>query len=298
MPATGFIKFREVTGGSFSAGALTGITVNATEQDKVGWIEVVFDQATAITVPRLGFFRTRGDWFELGTTNGTAGQIFQVPTNGGGVGTHVPAIWIETAPGSNIYEIYPTLLASAMITANLSSDIRSKFVETMGNGQVRIGNNGTVNVGYVPLSGCKVRIPNVFGRQSATATRASNSVPHTTLATRPDFVTTSAGEIDLEYFLNDWYYLFTSAYKVRIINGATFDIHSSSNEASPTEIDNFSIGNYLGTQIALTLTTNLLGGTIKNSKFNRVSAASSGHACSISTCSNYEFDNCDFGIIT
>lgn len=298
MPTTGFIKFREVTGGSFSAGALTGITANAIEQDKVGWIEVVFDQATAITVPRLGFFRTRGDWFELGTTNGTAGQIFQIPTNGGGVGTHVPAIWIETAPGSNIYEIYPALLAAAMITANLSSDIRSKFVETMGNGQVRIGNNGTVNVGYVPLSGCKVRIPNVFGRQSATATRASNSVPHTTLATRPDFVTTSAGEIDLEYFLNDWYYLFTSAYKVRIINGATFDIHSSSNEASPTEIDNFSIGNYLGAQIALTLTTNLLGGTIKNSKFNRVSAASSGHACSITTCSNYEFDNCDFGIIT
>lgn len=220
MPSTGFIKFREVTG-AFAAGALTGIGASATGPDVVGWIEVVQDQTVANTVPRLGFYRVRGDWFELGTTNGTAGQIFQVPTNGGGTGTHVPAVWIETAPSSNVFEIYPAMLAANFIATNLGTDARSKFVETMGNGQVRIGNNGTVNVGFVPASGCRVRIPNVLGRQCATGTRATNAVPHGTSATRPDWTTTSAGDVDFEYFLNDWDCVFASPYRVRMINCGT-----------------------------------------------------------------------------
>jgi hypothetical protein len=95
MPSEGFIKFREVTGGSFSAGTLTGIGATALGADRVSWIEVVMDQATAITVPRLGFFRTRGAWYELlETTSGTAGQLVQLPTNGGGGGSLTAAdVW-------------------------------------------------------------------------------------------------------------------------------------------------------------------------------------------------------------
>ncbi len=54
MPTSGFLKFREVTGGSFSAGALTGIGASAVSADVQGWIEIVHDQAASITVPRLG----------------------------------------------------------------------------------------------------------------------------------------------------------------------------------------------------------------------------------------------------
>jgi hypothetical protein len=298
MPATGFIKFREVTGGAFTAGALTGIGASATGADVVGWIEVVQEQAVANTVPRLGFYRTRGDWFELGETNGSAGQTFQVPTNGGGSGTHVPAVWIETAAGSGQYESYPALLAAAMIPANLGTDARSKFVQTVGDGVVRIGNNGTNNVGYVPPAGCKVRIPNVIGRQTTAANRALNQTPHATLATRPDFTTTAGGDIDIENFINDWYMLFASPYKVKVRNSATFDIHSTSNEAAPTELNNYCIGAYNGTSITLTLTSNPLGGTVTDCKFFRVGAASNGHAVSIITSSNYVFENCHSGIIT
>ncbi|MDZ7906175.1 MAG: hypothetical protein U5N55_10680 [Cypionkella sp.] len=51
VPGSGFLKFREVTGGPYAAGALTGIGATASGPDVVGWIEVVHDQAAAITVP-------------------------------------------------------------------------------------------------------------------------------------------------------------------------------------------------------------------------------------------------------
>jgi hypothetical protein len=298
MPASGFLKFREVVDGPFAIGALTGITASATAPDRTGWIEVVQEQAVANTVPRLGFFRTRGDWFYLDDTTGVAGQIIQIPNNGGGTGAHVPAIWIETSPGSGQYEIFTSLLSAHFITTNLSIDARSKFVESLGSGQVRIGNNGTVNVGYLPPAGCKVRIPNIIGRQTTSANRALNLVPHGTLATRPDWTTTSAGFIDLEFFITDWYHLFTAPFKVIHKNCATFDILSTSNNAAPIEVDNLGVGAYNGTSIPLVLLSNPLGGVIKNSKFFRREAASNGHVCTITTSNDYTFENCHFGVVT
>ena len=298
MPATGFIKFREVTGGPFSAGALTGIGASATGPDVTGWIEVVQDQSVANTVPRLGSFVTRGDWFYLDNTTGVAGQVIQVPTNGGGSGTHVPAVWIETAPGSDTYEIYPAVLATWFLAANLSTDVRAKFVETIGTGQIRIGQDGAAaNAGYVPVSGCKVRIPNILGRQTSAANRAANLVPHSSLGARPDFTTASAGEIDFEYFMNDWYHVFASPYKVRIIHAATFDIHTTANEASPTELEDYATGSYNGTSISLTLANNQLGGTITDCKFYRAAAATSGNCFTITSCSVYQINNMETGVI-
>ena len=86
-----------------------------------------------------------------------------------------------TAPGSGVYEWYPTAHATLggaiWTTANLTTDARAKFVESSGNGVVRIGTDGTNNIGYLPASGCKVRIPNIFIRTVATASRAVNQVP-------------------------------------------------------------------------------------------------------------------------
>ncbi len=290
MPATGYLKFREVTGGTFSAGALTGVGASATAADRQGWIEIAQDQAVANTVPRLGFFRTRGGWFELDqTTSGSANQTIQIPTNGGGAGTHVPAVWIETGVGTNVYEMFPAVLSTWFLAANLGTDDRSKFVQTLGSGQVRIGYDGTANAGFVPPAGCRIRIPSNIGRQTSAANRALNLVPHGTLATRPDFTTTSAGDIDFEYMMNDWYHLFSAPYRVRMINCATFDIHSTANEASPTELTNYGAGAYLGTSITLTGLNNPLGGTITDCKFFRAAAASNGHAVSMTGCSNYTF---------
>lgn len=202
MPASGMIKFREVTGGNFAAGSLTGITANALGADIPSWIEVVQEQVGLNTVPRLGFFRTRGTWYTLPqVTSGSANQVIQIPTNGGGAGTSVPCVWIETSPGSDVYEKFTAVLGTWFLAANIPTDARGKFVRMSTNGQVVIGHDGTANAGYVPTAGCKIRIPNVLGRQTSSVNRALNLVPNTTLATRPDFTTTSAGEIDFEYFM-------------------------------------------------------------------------------------------------
>lgn len=297
MPATGIIKFREVTGGAFAAGALTGITATATGADVASWIEVVADEAIEVTVPRLGFFRTRGAWYELGTTSGAAGQIVQLPTNGGGAGTHVAGLWIETGVGTNQYEFYPAVLNAVFIATNFGTDARSKFVETRGGGAVRIGNNGTVNVGFNPPAGCRIRVPNIFLRNTSSANRALNLVPNATLAERPNFTTTSAGVIDMEYTLSTWYHLFASAYQVIQKYGATFDILSISNAASALDINDFHVGHYTGGQISLTLASNFLGGTIQNCKFHRTTAASGGYAVSVAKCDGITFTNVEAGIL-
>ena len=298
MPATGFLKFREVTGGNFTAGALAGISANATSADVTGWIEVVQDQSVANTIPRLGFYRTRGDWFYLDNTTGVAGQTIQVPTNGGGAGTRVPMIEIETSAGSGVYEKYTGVLSATFITTNFSTDARSKVFEALGGGQIRLGNNGTVNVGYLPPAGCKVRIPNIFGRQCTTAARATNAVPNATLETRPDFTTTSAGVIDFEYFITDWYLLFSSPYETTLKNVFTFDIISIANCATKAIVDNCGTGNYNGTSISLTLQNLSLGADVTNSTFQRTGAAASGYAIYILNCFNVSLDKVKAGIIT
>jgi hypothetical protein len=300
MPTDGFIKFREVTGGSFAAGALTGIGATASGPDRASWLEVVMDQATAITVPRLGFFRTRGTWYELPqTTDGTANQPVDMPNNGGQAGNPLwPALWIETAPGSNVYEAYPSLPAANFIAGNLSTDVRSKFVCSSGsNGTMFIGGNGSVTCGFVPPAGCKIRIPNIIGRQTTAANRSFNLVPSATLATRPDFTTTAAGEIDCEYFINDWYHLFASAFKVRMVHCATMDIHSSSNEASPSYLEDYVVGKQIAGS-GLVMSNNSLGGDIINCKFDRLDATANGHSITLTGCSNYSMDNVMSGVIT
>lgn len=298
MPTTGFLKFREVTGGPFSAGALTGIGASAVSADVVGWIEVVQLQAVANTVPRLGFFRTRGDWFELGTTSGSSGQIFQVPSNGGGSNTLVPAVWIETAPGSDEYEIYPCIITTYFNTTNIGTDERSKFLHNMGSGQVRIGSDGTNTIGFVPAAGCKVRIPNVIGRQATAAGgHAVNQPRSATDTTNPDFATTSAGEIDFEYFLSDWLFAYISAYSVRQIHCATFNTINVSNLASPFEIEDCAVSPF-SAGVSFNSTTCLLGGTITSSKFFRADAASNGHPFRLTDTSNVDVSDCHMGIVT
>jgi hypothetical protein len=300
MPTTGFIKFREVTGGLFAAGALTGISANSDGADVPSWIEFVQRQATANTINRLNFFRTRGTWYTLPqTTSGSRNQIIQIPTNGGGAGTHVPAIWIETGVGTNVYESFPCIPTDFFLAANLSLDARSKFCRTDGNGQVRIGSSGVQDIGFLPPAGCRIRIPNVIGRQTSSVNDALNLAPAATLATRPDFTTTSSGVIDLEYFLNDFYFLFASPNQIIIKNSATFDILSTSNGALGCDIDNLVVSPFNATSsISMTFLNNPNGGTIQNSKFFRGNAASNGHSGSITLCSNYEFENCQWGVIT
>ena len=128
MPASGFVKFRTKTGTflddeviTFTSGAT--VTVNSATGGQRGWIEVVGESAQSITVPRLGAFNVTGDWFELGVTDGTDDQVLTYPTK-----TTCPALWIEDAPGSGVYEKWVNAgYRWNVASQTVSMDSRGKF---------------------------------------------------------------------------------------------------------------------------------------------------------------------------
>lgn len=158
MPTSGFIKFREVTGGSFSSGALSGIGASATGPDVQGWMSIPHDAAANFTVPRLGKHTARGGRFFLENTNGSVGQIFQVPTEGSGA-MYAPGLWVEAGVGTDVYEYWPGLYSSTngwahqhIGEAEGQSDARQKFLKILAGGQLQMGETYTQDSTYASLA--------------------------------------------------------------------------------------------------------------------------------------------------
>ena len=277
MPASGFIKIKGKTGGNYAAGALTGIGASATGADVVGWIEVRGADTATITVPRIGQFQVDGDWFELGTTNGTRGQVLACPTTATVAGVF-PGVWIETAAGSGVYERFAGA-GSIVAAATIPTDERGKIVWQTTSG-IRIGSDGTNNVGFLPPTGCKVRIPNVI-LTCCTRTAGSGSgprvLPNATLATRQEFVTTAAGDISISGAVFQWYGNFLQAYRADVLNSAINDSLILQEIAAPINVDNVIVA---PTQAQLNSALNMLscfgGGTFQNALLARFSLAASG----------------------
>jgi hypothetical protein len=157
MPASGFIKFREVTNGPFAAGALSGIGASATGPDVQGWMSLPHDTAVDLTVPRLGKHTARGGKFFLENTNGSIGQIFQVPTDGSAV-MLAPGLWVETAV-ADTYEYFPALYTSTNGWAHQhigeaagSTDARQNFVKALAGGQLQMGESVSQASTYATLA--------------------------------------------------------------------------------------------------------------------------------------------------
>ena len=102
MPATGFIKLRTKTG-NFQSGEIitlpSGATVTASSAGKRSWIHVVGASGSTMLTPRMANVSALGDWYEVGTTDGTDNQTIQMPAR-----DEYPAIQIETSVGSGVYE--------------------------------------------------------------------------------------------------------------------------------------------------------------------------------------------------
>lgn len=295
MPTTGFLKFREVTGGTFSSGTLTGITANATSSDVTGWIEVVKDQSTNFISSNLGSgFSSEGAWFEIGTTDGNRGQTLQAPTNGGGTASHICAVQVETSPGSGIYEWWAsTTTAQGWTTATMATDDRARFVESLGNGQIRFGSDGSNNIGRLPVSGCKVRIPNIIGRVCTTAARATNTIP--AIPGSPVFTLTGGGIINLKSLICDWNITTAanSATKIDLIDYATSKTINLDSLKTPSTIRNVSVGGYLasGGGVSLQIIGCQNGLTVENVTMAISSVPSTNGAFYIRNSSNLTLSN-------
>jgi hypothetical protein len=277
MPASGFIKIKNKTGGDFAAGALTGIGASATGADVVGWIEVRGADTASISVPRIGQFEVDGDWFELGTTNGSRGQVLACPTTATVAGVF-PGVWIETGNGTGVFERFAGA-GSIVALASIPTDERGKIVWQTTSG-IRIGSDGTNNVGFLPPTGCRVRIPNVI-LTCCTRTAGSGSgprvLPNATPTTRQEFATTAAGDVDISGAVFQWYGNFSQAYRADLANSAISDSMILAEISSPISVDNCIVSpTQAQLNFALNMQSCFAGGTVSNTLFARFSLAASG----------------------
>lgn len=219
MPTTGFIKVKQVSQvPGYSAGALTGIGATATGEDIAGWIELVGQESSTINVPRLGLFRMRGDWFEVGSTTGDNTSTYQLPTNGSTF--YAPGVFVHNGKSGDTdanYEFYPCA-GSLVASASVGTDaVRGKVCWISTAGVLRFGHDGTnANTGYTPPAGRKIRLPNIICHNATSAAKTANARPNATLGTRYDFTTTSGGAISISKATLGWYPSFTSAYSLNL----------------------------------------------------------------------------------
>lgn len=276
MPASGFIKVKAWNSVSYSAGALTGIGATSSGVDVAGWIDVIGDEAGTITVPRLGAWNVTGEWYYLSNTTGVNTDTYQLPTSG--LTTYCPGVFVETAPSSDTYEFYPNAGTKTAIVANFSSDWRSKVCWVSTTGIVRFGHDGTNSLsGYVPVSGCKVRLGNVFLQNATTAARTANALPNATIASRYETLTTSAGVLNIDKASIGWYLNCAQAYSVNISNTGVFDNITVTEIATPMTWNQVGVGQSAAViAFGLTMSLNFAGGTFTDCTFTSTSQAASG----------------------
>jgi hypothetical protein len=230
MPASGFIKLKNVSG-SFVAAALTGIAATASHEDRVGWIEVHANQTGTLTVPRLGKFAVSGSWFDVGVGSGASNQTLQLPCTT--TASYWAGVWIETASGTNTYEFYPSA-GGATTTATTAG--RGKVVWITSAGLLRIGNSGAATNGYVPASGSKIRVPNVNLQNVASSSMIANSIPSTTLANRYEFSIGGGGVLDIDKCNMAWYANLNQGYAIKMNETTIHDNLTITELATPLEL--------------------------------------------------------------
>lgn len=275
--ATGYMKIGGTTGGEWAAGAITGVTLTCSGPSVQGWIEVRSPDTATITVPRIGSMESTEAWFELGTTNGARGQIIPCPTTATVAGVW-PGVWIETAAGSGVYDKYAGVGSQvALATTRTTAEMKIIWQTTGG---IRIGNDGTNGVGYLPPTGCKVRIPATILTNCTRVVGGSGPrvLPNATIATRQELVTTGAGYFDLRNLVCQWYMNFSQAFYVKYLNCAVSDTMILNEIASPLDVNNCIVGvTQAQSNFALNTNSCFAGGTVQNSVFNRFAMAATGN---------------------
>lgn len=303
MPATGYFKLKSVTGtfqdnetleiqGSTDLCLANGVGAR-------GWIEVVMDDAATHTIGRAQTYTITGDWYVSETVgSGSAHQQVQFP-NYGGANFFLPGCWVDEA-ANGTWEFWPACITGTgtfWSAANMLAETKNKFCECLGGGIIRFGGNGTTAWGKIPTSGAKFRIPNVLLKSAATASRASDSIPHATTTSRPDFAMTNAGSLNIQGAIGHWNIVSSQAYAVTLKHLALFDIFNISETATALDIDDVHNGNHIIAQDAacFLLANNYAGGTVANCKFGRTGTiAANDYGTSVQYCNNITFSNCHF----
>ena len=276
MPATGFIKLRTKTG-TFQTGETVnlpgGATIVISSAGKRSWIHVVGSETTSISASRLSSCSFTGDWYELGTTNGTDGQTFQFP-----VADYCPAIQIETSVGSGVYEWWlygADGVRWGTATQYISTDVRGKyFGMDATTGVITIARRATNSCGYKPASGLKVRIPNIICSSSNSTNFAINTWNTTTITQRYRGISTSTNNASASYdkICCNWALSMSTGTNVTITNSSLMPSVSIATLTGAITIDNVAVGaspaNFASTNTILI--QSVISGTISNLRVTRL----------------------------
>jgi len=297
MPVTGWIMIKAWNSVEFATGALTlsGTTATSLGVSTVGFLEIFGDDLSTVNANRLGTFNITGEWYSLGTTNALATQTFQIPNNG--TLKHIAGVYIEKTVGSNNYEFYPnagTTITTTTVVATGTEATRGKVCWINNAGLVSVGNSGGTGLnGFVPVTGLKVVIGNVFLCCCTAAARNVEVIPSATIATRYDFTTTGGGVVNIDKCNSAWYLSFAQAYSVQLTNVGTIDGLLLSECATPINWTRVGVGNKPTTALlmsALTMSLCFAGGTLTDCVWARVSqATASQHTNTLTDISGFTF---------
>ncbi len=292
MPASGWVKVKNKTGGDFGSGALSGLTANASGADVVGWIEVIGAETASITVPRLGRVRMRGAWYSVAVTTGSSASTYQLPASL--ANTHYPGVWVETGANTNIFEFYPAAGSLILAGSVATDEIRGKVCWVGSQGVLRLGSDGTNITGFVPPAGRRIRVPNIILINAARSASGAiaNSTPNATLATRQKFVMSGGGQADFDLVACNWFGQFNGSFSVSITNSAFNDALRLISIPSTLNIINCHIGQSAAIATnGLEINTVSAGGVITDCVVAVSQVASSRMAVSILTSSGLIFTN-------
>lgn len=294
MPASGFIKVKAWNSVAYAAGALTGIGATATGADKVGFIEVVGDEAATVNANRLGIFRMRGDWYDIGTTDGNRATTYQMPTNGSL--QWLPALEVETSAGSGVYEVYVNAGSRTALAANIATDaVRGKVFWMSTAGVIRFGHDGTNSTGgFCPATGLKIRMSNIITQNCTTAARTANVLPNSTLATRYDFTTTGGGQIVIDKAILNWYPSVSQAYSCSMSHvGVMSSLNLNEISQPMTTMEYIGVGQEAATTFSpFLLTLCFAGGTFSNCVWSRAALATAVFVEGLTDISGFTFNSC------
>lgn len=241
MPATGWIKIKVLTG-SFSTGAITGINANSTSDQEVSWLMIVGTQNKSFIITKVGYSYFYGNDFHIGVTTGVRNQQLQLPFINSEVIVNYPGVEIETTPGSDIYDFWPSV-ANRFTSVNCSTDSRSSFVDISTAGVLTIGRGRDgIDCGHLPVAGCKIRIPNLITQTADTSNLSRNTLTHTSINSRFRANYTSAGNIVINKITGDWYWAIVQAYNVNLQNLHACDQVVIQEAATQVIADNIHVG--------------------------------------------------------
>lgn len=267
MPSTGYIKIRNKLG-NFDIGALQNINAFCIGQNELSFVLVAGCWNKTFTIPRLGSFNIDGDFWHVGVTNGSAGQVLRLPHMTAELRCYYPLVEVETAPASGEYIQYHNA-GIRMLSSGVGTDTRSRLVYISDQGEVYFGTGYDGSIcGHVPVSGCRVRIPNVVLQTCGDTVSTYSTNPQLTSdpATRYEAVYSSAGTLVHTCSTGWWYWNINQPYSVNIRHLHTCDKMNITEVSSEVILDEIHVApatmaSDVTTQ-AFTLQQCYFGGTI------------------------------------